>query len=103
MSGLFNFIIAFALFTLGTIVLLGKSDAMMANYRIAFKGGKLTFVKRREYKKSARPLYALLCYLLALISVLEYILRPIPEYYAIIVLAIIIPIVLVLELKYRIK
>ena len=103
MSGLFNFIIAFALFTLGTIVLLGKADAMMANYRIAFKGGKLTFVKRREYKKSARPLYALLCYLLALISVLEYILRPIPEYYAIIVLAIIIPIVLVLELKYRIK
>ena len=101
MNGLLNFIIAFIFVALGTIVLLGKGDAMMANYRIAFKGGKPEFVKRREYKKSARPLYALLCYLLALISVLEYILRTIPEYYAIIALAVIIPIILVLELKYR--
>jgi hypothetical protein len=101
MNGLLNFIIAFIFVALGTIVLLGKGDAMMANYRIAFKGGKLRFVKRREYKKSARPLYALLCYLLALISVLEYILRPIPEHSAIIALAVIIPIILVLELKYR--
>ena len=101
MNGLLNFIIAFIFVTLGTIVLLGKGDAMMANYRIAFKGGKLRFVKRREYKKSARPLYALLFFLLALMMVLEYIFRPIPEYYTIIVLAVLISIILVLELKYR--
>lgn len=101
MNGLLNFIIAFIFVALGTIVLLGKGDAMMANYRIAFKGGKLRFVKRREYKKSARPLYALLFFLLALMMVLEYIFRPIPEHSAIIALAVIIPIILVLELKYR--
>ena len=101
MNGLLNFIIAFIFVALGTIVLLGKGDAMMANYRIAFKGGKLRFVKRREYKKSARPLYALLFFLLALMMVLEYIFRPIPEYYTIIVLAVLISIILVLELKYR--
>ena len=101
MNGLLNFIIAFIFVALGTIVLLGKGDAMMANYRIAFKGGKPKFVKRREYKKSARPLYALLFYLLALMIILEYIFRPIPEHSAIIALAVIIPIILVLELKYR--
>ena len=101
MNGLLNFIIAFIFVALGTIVLLGKGDAMMANYRIAFKGGKLRFVKRREYKKSARPLYALLFFLLALMMVLEYIFRPIPEYYTIIVLAVLISIILVLELKHR--
>ena len=92
MNGLLNFIIAFIFVAVGTIVLLGKGDAMMANYRIAFKGGKLRFVKRREYKKSARPLYALLFFLLALMMVLEYIFRPIPEYYTIIVLAVLISI-----------
>ena len=101
MNGLLNFIIAFIFVALGTIVLLGKGDAMMANYRIAFKGGIPEFVKRREYKKSARPLYALLFYLLALMIILEYIFRPIPEHSAIIALAVIIPIILVLELKYR--
>ena len=101
MNGLLNFIIAFIFVALGTIVLLGKGDAMMANYRIAFKGGKPEFVKRREYKKSARPLYALLFYLVALMIILEYIFRPIPEHSAIIALAVIIPIILVLELKYR--
>ena len=104
MDGLLNFSFAFLFVALAVLVLLGKADAMMTKYRFSFKEGKPKFVAYRRYDaRRARPLLALILFLLAVFIVLEYILRPLPEYAAIILMAVLIPILAYMELRCRIK
>ena len=102
MDGLLNFSLAFVLVLFAVLVLLGKADRMMAKYRLSFKDGKLKFVKYREYDAvRARPLFALVLFIIAVLLVLEYIFRPIPEWVGFVFLALILPLGLFLELKCR--
>lgn len=104
MDGLLNFTVAFVLVAFAIVVLLGKADGMMAKYKLAFKDGKLKFVKYREYDaERVRPLFAFVLFLLAVFIVLEYLLRPLPEYAALILIAVLLPILLYMELRCRIK
>ena len=104
MDGLLNFSLAFVLVAIALLVLLGKADGMMTKYRLATKDGKLKFVAYRRYDaRRVRPLLALVLFLLAVFILLEYILRPLPEYAAIILVAVQLPILLYMELRCRIK
>ena len=102
MDGLLNFSLAFVLVLFAVLVLLGKADRMMAKYRLSFKDGKLKFVKYREYDAvRARPVFALVLFIIAVLLVLEYIFRPLPEWVGFVFLALILPLGLFLELKCR--
>ena len=104
MEGLLNFSVAFVLVAFAVVVLMGKADRMMAKYRLTFKDGKLRFVKYREYDAvRARPLFALALFIVAAFLVLEYILRPIPEWCALILLVVVVPIALYMEFNCRKK
>ena len=104
MDGLLNFLMAFVFVLFAVLVLFGKADRLMARYKLVLKDGKLKSVKYREYDaERTRPLFALILFLLAVFIVLEYLLRPLPEWCAFIVLGIILPIVLFMELKCRKK
>ncbi len=104
MDGLLNFSVAFVLVAFAVFVLMGKADGMMAKYKLAFKEGKLKFVKYREYDtERTRPLFALILFLLAVFMVLEYVFRPLPLWCSLIVLAVIVPIALYMEIKCREK
>ena len=71
MDGLLNFTVAFVLVAFAIVVLLGKADGMMAKYKLAFKDGKLKFVKYREYDvRRTRPLFAFVLFLLAVFIVI---------------------------------
>lgn len=104
MDGLLNFFVAFVLVLFAVLVLMGKADRMMGKYKTVFKDGKLRFVKYREYDAvRSRPLFALMLFIVAVFTVLEYLLRPLPEWCAFIVLGIVLPIALFLEFKCRKK
>jgi hypothetical protein len=104
MDGLLNFSLAFLLVAFALLVLLGKADAMMTKFKLVKKGGKLKFVAYRRYDVGrTRPLYALVLFLLAVFILLEYLLRPLPEYAALILIAVLLPILLYMELRCRIK
>ena len=104
MDGLLNFSVAFVLVAFAVVVLMGKADRMMAKYRLSFKDGKLKFVKYREYDAvRARPLFALVLFIIAVFLVLEYIFRPIPEWCALLPLALVLPVALYMEFKCRKK
>lgn len=104
MDGLLNYLLALALVIFALFVLLGKADWGVGKYRPAIKERKLVLVKYRQYDpKRARPLFALVLFLLALFVVMEYIFRPLPLYGAVIFFAIVLPIALYIEFKCRIK
>jgi hypothetical protein len=104
MDGLLNFSLAFLLVAFALLVLLGKADAMMTKFKLVKKDGKLKFVAYRRYDVGrTRPLYALVLFLLAVFILLEYLLRPLPEYAALILIAVLLPILLYMELRCRIK
>lgn len=104
MDGLLNFSMAFLLLAFAVLVIMGKADFMMAKYKLAFKERRLAFVKIREYDaRRARPFFALIFFILAVFLVFEYLLRPLPEWYALIPLAVVIPILLYMEIKCRKK
>ena len=104
MDGLLNFSVVFVLVAFAVVVLMGKADRMMAKYRLTFKDGKLRFVKYREYDAAcARPFFALALFVVAVFVVLEYVFRPIPEWCALLPLAVVLPIALYMELKCRKK
>lgn len=104
MDGLLNFSVAFVLAAFALLVLMGKVDGMMAKYRLTFKDGKLRFVKYREYDAvRARPLFALVLFVLAVFVVLEYLLRPIPQWSALLLLALVLSVALYIELRCRKK
>ena len=104
MDGLLNFTVAFVLVAFAIVVLLGKADGIMAKYKLAFKDGKLKFVKFRKYDaERVRPLFALILFVFALFMVLEYVFRPIPEWCALLPLSVALPIVLYMEFKCRKK
>ena len=104
MDGLLNFSVAFVLVAFAVVVLMGKADRMMAKYRLSFKDGKLKFVKYREYDAvRARPLFALVLFIIAVFLVLEYVFRPIPEWCALLPLALVLPVALYMEFKCRKK
>ena len=104
MDGLLNFFVAFVLVLFAVLVLMGKADRMMGKYKTVFKDGKLKFVKYREYDtERSRPLFALMLFIVAVFIVMEYLLRPLPEWCAFIVLGIVLPIALFLEFKCRKK
>ena len=104
MDGLLNFSLAFLLVAFALLVLLGKADAMMTKYKLVKKDGKLKFVAYHRYDVGrTRPLFALVLFLLAVFILLEYLLRPLPEYAALILIAVLLPILLYMELRCRIK
>ena len=104
MDGLLNFLVAFVLLVFAVFVLFGKADGMMGRYKLVIKEGKPMFVNCREYDvRRTRPLFALILSLLAVFIVLEYILRPLPEWCALVVLAVIAPIAFYMEIKCRKK
>ena len=104
MDGLLNFSLAFVLVAFAVVVLMGKADWLMAKYKLAFKERKLTFVKILEYDAPrTRPVFALIFFMVALLLVLEYLLRPMPEWCALIPLAIALSLALYVELKCRKK
>lgn len=104
MGGLLNYLLALALVIFALFVLLGKADWLMAKYKPAIKERRLVLVKYRSYdSRRARPLFALVLFLLALFVVMEYIFRPLPLYSALILLAVVLPIALYIETKCRIK
>ena len=104
MDGLLNFSLAFVLVAIALLVLLGKLDVMMTKYKLATKDGRLKFVAYRRYDaRRVRPLLALVLFLLAVFILLEYLLRPLPEYAALILIAALLPILLYMELRCRIK
>lgn len=104
MDGLLNFMVAFVLVVFAVLVLMGKADRMMGKYRLTFEEGKVKFVRYREYDtKRTRPLFALMLFVLAVFMVLEYVLRPIPEWCALLPLALVLPVALYIELKCRKK
>ena len=99
-----NYSLATVLVVFALFVLMGKADWGMGKYRPAIKERKLVLVKYRQYDpKRARPLFALVLFLLAVFIVLEYLFRPLPLYSAIILLAVVLPIALYIETKCRIK
>lgn len=97
------FLVAFVLVALALLMLLGKIDFMLANYRLALIEGKLKFVKRREYDKGARPFLAMIFFVISLFLVLVYTIPAIAEYLSYSILCIVLPIAILLELKYRKK
>ena len=101
MEAVLTFVPVFALSTVGLLVLMGKLDVLLANYRLAVKERRPVLVKRKEYMKSARPWFALIFFLLAAMILLEYLLRPVPEYFAFVPVVLFLPLVLLLEFKYR--
>ena len=104
MDGLLNFSLAFVLVAFAVVVLLGKADWLMAKYKLAFRERRLVFVKIREYDAPrTRPLFALMFFVIALLLVAEYVFRPMPEWCALIPLAVIVPLLLYVELKCRKK
>ncbi len=104
MEGLLNFSVAFVLAVFAVLVLFGKADGMMARYKLTFKDGKPGFVKYREYDtERTRPLFALILFLLAIFMVLEYVFRPLPEWSALVIMAMIVPMALYMEIKCRKK
>ena len=104
MDGLLNFFVAFVLVLFAVHVLMGKADRMMGKYKTVFKDGKLKFVKYREYDtERSRPLFALMLFIVAVFTVLEYILRPIPQWSALLLLALVLPVALYIELRCRKK
>ena len=104
MSGLLNYSVALVLVAFALFVLLGKADWLMAKYKPAIKERRLVLVKYRSYdSRRARPLFALVLFLLALFVVMEYIFRPLPLYSALILLSAVVPIALYVEFKCRIK
>ena len=104
MDGLLNFSMAFLLLAFAAVVIMGKADFLMGKYRLTFKDGKLKYVKFREYDvRRARPLFALIFFILAAFLVFEYLLRPLPEWCTLIPLAVVIPILLYMEIKCRKK
>lgn len=104
MDGLLNFFVAFVLVLFAVLVLMGKADRMMGKYKTVFKDGKLKFVKYREYDtERSRPLFALMLFIVAVFTVLEYILRPIPQWCALLLLALVLPVALYIELRCRKK
>lgn len=104
MDGLLNFFVAFVLVLFAVLVLMGKADRMMGKYKPVFKDGKLKFVKYREYDtERSRPLFALMLFVVAVFTVLEYILRPIPQWSALLLLALVLPVALYIELRCRKK
>lgn len=104
MDGLLNFSVAFVLVACAVLVLMGKADWMMSKYKLAFKERRLAFVKIREYDaRRTRPFFALVLFIIAVFLVLEYIFRPLPEYYAIVVVASLLIVLIFMELKCRKK
>ena len=104
MDGLLNFSLAFVFVAFAVVVLLGKADWLMGKYRLTFKGGRLGCVKYRSYNaRRARLPFALILLAVALFLVLEYVLRPLPEWSALLLLAVALPIALYLELRCREK
>ena len=104
MDGLLNFLMAFVFMLFAVLVLFGKADRLMARYRLVLKDGKLKSVKYREYDaERTRPLFALILFVLAVFVVLEYLLRPLPEWCAFLLLAVLLPVVLYMELRCRRK
>ena len=104
MDGVLNYSLAFALVIFALIVLMGKADWGMGKYKPAIKERRLVLVKFRKYDpRRARPLFALVLFILAVFIVLEYLLRPLPLYSAVILLAVLVPSVLYVEFKCRIK
>ena len=104
MDGLLNFSMAFLLLAFAAFVIMGKADFLVGKYRLTFKDGKLKYVKFREYDvRRARPFFALVLFIIAVFLVLEYIFRPLPEYYAIVVVASLLIVLIFMELKCRKK
>ena len=99
-----NYSLALALVIFALIVLMGKADWGMGKYKPAIKERRLVLVKFRKYDpRRARPLFALVLFILAVFIVLEYLLRPLPLYSAVILLAVVLPIALYVEFKCRRK
>ena len=104
MDGLLNFLMAFVFMLFAVLVLFGKADRLMVRYKLVLKDGKLKSVKYREYDaERTRPLFALILFVLAVFVVLEYLLRPLPEWCAFLLLAVLLPVVLYMELRCRRK
>ncbi len=104
MSGVLNYSLATLLVVFALFVLMGKADWGMGKYRPAIKERKLVLVKYRQYDpKRARPLFALVLFIMAVFIVLEYLLRPLPLYSAPILLAVVVPIALYVEFRCRVK
>ena len=104
MDGLLNYLLALALVIFALFVLLGKADWGVGKYKPIIKDRRLVLVKYRQYDpKRSRPLFALALFVLAAFIVMEYIFRPLPLYSAVILIAILLPIVLYVEFKCRIK
>lgn len=102
MEGLLNFSLAFVLVAFAVLVLLGKADGMMEKNKLRFKDGRLRFTVYRRYDaKCARPYFAALLFLIAVFLVLEYVLRPIPEWSVLILFAILLPLMVIMELRCR--
>ena len=100
MDGLLNFLMAFVFMLFAVLVLFGKADRLMVRYKLVLKDGKLKSVKYREYDaERTRPLFALILFVLAVFVVLEYLLRPLPEWCAFLLLAVLLPVVLYMELR----
>ena len=103
MENVVVFIVAFLFVALAVLMLFGKIDFMLAKYKLAFREGRLKHVKIREYDKKARPVIAVLFFLVALMVVLFFLFPDVADKLTIVVLAVIMPFVLLLELKYRKK
>ena len=104
MDGLLNFLMAFVFMLFAVLVLFGKADRLMARYKLVLKDGKLKSVKYREYDaERTRPLFALILFVLAVFVLLEYLMRPLPEWCAFLLLAVLLPVVLYMELRCRRK
>ena len=104
MDGLLNFSMAFLLLAFAVLVIMGKADFLMVKYKLAIKNRRLTVVKYCKYdEKRTRPFFALVLFIIAVFLVLEYIFRPLPEYYAIVVVASLLIVLIFMELKCRKK
>ena len=97
------FLVAFVLVAFAVLMVWGKIDFMLAKYKLRIKDGKLRYVKSHEYDKKARPIIAILFFLVALILVLSVLFPTVVDKFVIVILAVILPFVLSLELKYRKK
>jgi amino acid transporter len=103
MENVVVFIVAFLFVALAVLMLFGKIDFMLAKYKLAFREGRLKHVKIREYDKKARPVIAVLFFLVALLLVLSFLYPSVADKLAIVVLAVVVPFTLVLEFKFRKK
>jgi amino acid transporter len=101
MENVVVFIVAFLFVALAVLMLFGKIDFMLAKYKLAFREGRLKHVKIREYDKKARPVIAVLFFLVALLLVLSFLYPSVADKQAIVVLAVVVPFTLVLEFKFR--